>query len=95
MKTLLKYRDLERISGFRYFKIRKGFEVTVRAGKAVLNEDPGKRLGHLRGSKPSCLLQQSVWLQMLYVMGFLGLVFAPAFELILGEVSLSMLAGRM
>lgn len=56
MKALLKYRDLERISGFRYFKIRKGFVVTVRAGKAVLNEDPGKWLGHLRGSKPSCLL---------------------------------------
>lgn len=77
MKALLKYRDLERISGFRYFKIRKEFGVTVRAGKAVLNEDPGKSLVHLRGSKPGFLLQQPVWLQMLYVMGLLGLVFAP------------------
>lgn len=95
MKALLKYRDLERISGFRYFKIRKGFGVTVRAGKAGFNEDPGKRLVHLRGSKPGFLLLWPVWLQMLYVMGLLGLVFVPVSELTPGEACVALLAGRM
>lgn len=33
--VLLKYRDLERILGSRYFEIRKEFGVTIRAGKVV------------------------------------------------------------
>lgn len=35
IKALLKYRDLETVLGFRYFKIRKELGVTVRAGIVV------------------------------------------------------------